>query len=46
MNDSFYNQIEMFEMQWYVLSTKSNYEKQAEQIILSIGVECFLPLLQ
>jgi hypothetical protein len=48
MNDSFYNQIELrcCEMQWYVLSTKSNYKKQAEQMIQSMGVGCFLPLLE
>lgn len=33
-------------MRWYVLSTKSNCEKQAEQNIRCMGVECFLPLLQ
>jgi transcription antitermination factor NusG len=33
-------------MRWYVLCTKSNYEKQAEQNIRRMGVECFLPLLQ
>lgn len=31
---------------WYVVSTKPNYEKQAEQNIGRSGVECFLPLLQ
>jgi len=33
-------------MRWYVLSTKSNHEKQAEQNIRRMGMECFLPLLQ
>jgi transcriptional antiterminator RfaH len=33
-------------MRWYVLSTRSNREKQAEQNIRCMGVECFLPLLQ
>jgi transcriptional antiterminator RfaH len=33
-------------MRWYVLSTKSNHEKQAEQNIRRMGVECFLPQLQ
>ena len=31
---------------WYVVSTKPNHEKQAEQNIGRSGVECFLPLLQ
>lgn len=33
-------------MRWYVLCTKSNQEKQAEQNIRRMAVECFLPLLQ
>lgn len=33
-------------MRWYVLNTRSNREKQAEQNIRCIGVECFLPRLQ
>ncbi|OQW35931.1 MAG: hypothetical protein A4E19_15860 [Nitrospira sp. SG-bin1] len=33
-------------MRWYVLSTKPNHEKQAEQNIRRIGLECFLPLLE
>ncbi|MGC4098835.1 MAG: transcription termination/antitermination NusG family protein [Nitrospira sp.] len=33
-------------MRWYVLSTKSGREKQAEQNIRRMGVESFLPLLQ
>ena len=33
-------------MGWYVLSTKSGREKQAEQNIRRMGVECFLPLMQ
>ncbi len=33
-------------MRWCVLCTKSNHEKQAEQNIRRMGVECFLPLLQ
>jgi len=33
-------------MRWYVVSTKPNHEKQAEQNIRRMGVECFLPLLQ
>lgn len=33
-------------MRWYVLCTKSNQEKLAEQNIRRMAVECFLPLLQ
>lgn len=33
-------------MGWYALSTKSGREKQAEQNIRRMGVECFLPLMQ
>lgn len=46
MNDSFSDGLRCCEMQWYVLSTKSNHEKQTEQNIRCMGVECFLPLLQ
>jgi transcriptional antiterminator RfaH len=46
MNDSFSDRLKRSEMQWYVLSTKSNHEKQAEQNIRRMGVECFLPLFQ
>ena len=46
MNDSFSDRLRCSEMRWYVLSTKSNHEKQAEQNIRCMGVECFLPLLQ
>lgn len=31
---------------WYAVSTKPNHEKQAEQNIRRLGVECFLPLLK
>jgi transcriptional antiterminator RfaH len=33
-------------MRWYVVSTKPNQEKQAEQNIVRLGMGCFLPLLQ
>lgn len=33
-------------MRWYVLCTKLNHEKQAEQNLRRRGVECFLPLFQ
>jgi transcriptional antiterminator RfaH len=46
MSDSFSDRLRCYEMRWYVLCTKSNYEKQAEQNIRRMGVECFLPLLQ
>ena len=45
MSDSFSDRLS-YEMRWYVLYTKSNHEKQAEQNIQRMGVECFLPLLQ
>jgi transcriptional antiterminator RfaH len=35
-----------FEMCWYVVNTKPNHERQAEQNLRRMGVECFLPLLQ
>ena len=46
MSDSFSDRLRCCEMRWYVLSTKSNHERQAEQNIRRMGVECFLPLLQ
>jgi len=46
MSDFFSNTLRCCEMRWYVLCTKSNHEKQAEQNIRRMGVECFLPLLQ
>ena len=46
MSDSFSDRLRCYEMQWYVLCTKSNHEKQAEQNIRRLGVECFLPLLE
>ena len=33
-------------MHWYAVSTKPNHEKQVEQNIRRLGIECFLPLLQ
>jgi transcriptional antiterminator RfaH len=46
MSDYFSGRLRTYEMRWYVLCTKSNHEKQAEQNIQRLGVECFLPLLQ
>src|SRR6185437_1681152 len=46
MSDSLSERLRRCEMRWYVLCTKSNHEKQAEQNIRHMGVECFLPLLQ
>lgn len=46
MSDSFPDRLRCYEVRWYVLSTKSNYERQAEHNIRRMGVECFLPLLQ
>ncbi len=46
MSHSLSNRSRCCELRWYVLSTKSNCEKQAEQNIRRTGVECFLPLLQ
>ncbi|MBX3329372.1 MAG: hypothetical protein KF722_03145 [Nitrospira sp.] len=46
MSDSFPDRLRCNEMRWYVLCTKSNHEKQVEQNIRRMGVECFLPLLQ
>ncbi len=46
MSDSFLDRLRCCEMRWYVLSTKSNHERQAEQNIRRMGVQCFLPLLQ
>jgi transcriptional antiterminator RfaH len=34
------------ELHWYAVSTKANHEKQAEQNMRRLGIECFLPLLQ
>lgn len=42
-SNSFPDRLSCCEMQWYVLSVKSNYEKQAEQNIQGMGAECFLP---
>jgi transcriptional antiterminator RfaH len=46
MSDSFSGRLKSCQMRWYVVSTKPNHEKQAEQNIQHIGMECFLPLLQ
>lgn len=46
MSDAFSDRLRCYDVQWYVLSTKVNREKQAEQNIRRIGVECFLPLVQ
>ncbi len=46
MSDSFSGRLRPCKMRWYVVSTKPNHEKQAEQNIQHIGMECFLPLLQ
>ena len=34
------------ELHWYVVSTKANHEKQVEQSLRRVGIECFFPLLQ
>ena len=46
MSDSTSFKLSSCEMRWYVVSTKPNQEKQAEQNIVRLGVGCFLPLLQ
>jgi transcriptional antiterminator RfaH len=46
MNDSSLDRLKPCEMHWYVVSTKPNHEKQAEQNIARMGVKCFLPMLQ
>lgn len=34
------------ELHWYAVSTKANHEKQVEQSMRRVGIECFFPLLQ
>jgi transcriptional antiterminator RfaH len=46
MNDSFPDRLRLCETRWYVVNTKPNHEKQAEQNIARMGIECFLPMLQ
>ena len=47
MRESFApSNLSSFEKYWYVVNTKPNHERQAEQNIKRMGLECFLPSLQ
>jgi len=46
MSDSSWDKSRSSEMRWYVVCAKPNHERQAEQNMERMGVECFLPLLQ
>ena len=46
MSDFLGNEVCSGKLGWYVVCTKPNYEKQAEQNIGRLGVESYLPLLR